>query len=224
MRDDVSGGGGPARSSEALGGGLDARDVAAAGGAGVGGGAAAAQRVERRAERPEVQQVGPQEAQLEEERAEQRAEQRDARREAQLVATHLLVRAGEYVCALPLSAVRRVVRALPLHPLPGSAPELRGLAEFGGDPLPVLDLARLARAPQGANPAHPVTVVAWAGAGSERELVGLAADAALDVAHLAAAGMVGGDGGVVAGEAVVAGQVVRVIDLQALGQGAAAAR
>ncbi|HEX3532482.1 MAG TPA: chemotaxis protein CheW, partial [Thermoanaerobaculia bacterium] len=94
-------------------------------------------------------------------------------------ATHLLVQAGEYVCALPLGAVRQVLRSLPLHPLPGSAPELRGLAEFAGDPLPVLDLARLARAPHGANPAFPVTVVAWAGPAGARELVGLAADAAL---------------------------------------------
>lgn len=134
-------------------------------------------------------------------------------------ATHLLVRAGEYVCALPLGAVRRVLRALPLYPLPGSAPELKGLAEFAGDPLPVLDLARLARAPQGANPAYPVTVVAWAGPPEARELVGLAADAALEVACLPAATVVGGDGALVAGEAMVAGEVVRVIDLQALGQG-----
>jgi chemotaxis signal transduction protein len=133
-------------------------------------------------------------------------------------ATHLLVRAGEYVCALPLGAVRRVLRALPLYPLPGSAPELKGLAEFAGDPLPVLDLARLARAPQGANPAYPVTVVAWAGPPEARELVGLAADAALEVAYLPAATVVGGDGALVAGETVVAGQVVRVIDLQALGK------
>ena len=139
-------------------------------------------------------------------------------------ATHLLVRAGEYVCALPLGAVRRVLRALPLYPLPGSAPELKGLAEFAGDPLPVLDLARLARAPQGANPVFPVTVVAWAGPPESRELVGLAADAALDVAAVPAAAVVpaapgsGGDGGLVAGEAIVAGQVVRVINLQALGQ------
>jgi chemotaxis signal transduction protein len=140
-------------------------------------------------------------------------------------ATHLLVRAGEYVCALPLGAVRQVLRSLPLHPLPGSAPELKGLAELAGDPLPVLDLARLARAPQGANPVFPVTVVAWAGPAEARELVGLAADAALDVAALPAAAVVaaapgsgGGDGGLVAGEAIVGGQVVRVINLQALGQ------
>jgi chemotaxis signal transduction protein len=137
---------------------------------------------------------------------------------ARAEATHLLVRAGEYVCALPLAAVRRVLRALPVHPLPGAAPELKGLAEYAGDPLPVLDLARLARAPQGANPAYPVTVVAWAGGADARELVGLAADAALAVAHLEAAAMVGGDGALVAGEAVVGGQVVRVIDLAALGR------
>jgi len=144
--------------------------------------------------------------------------------EGRTEATHLLVRAGEYVCALPLGAVRQVLRSLTLHPLPGSAPELKGLAEFAGDPLPVLDLARLARAPQGANPVFPVTVVAWAGPPEARELVGLAADAALDVAVLPAAALVpaapgsGGDGGLVAGEALVGGQVVRVINLQALGQ------
>jgi chemotaxis signal transduction protein len=143
-------------------------------------------------------------------------------------ATHLLVRAGEYVCALPLGAVRQVLRSLPLHPLPGSAPELRGLAEFAGDPLPVLDLARLARAPQGANPTFPVTVVAWAGPPGARELVGLAADAALDVAYLPPAGIVPAapgaagtipDGGLVAGDAWVGGQVVRVMNLEQLGQG-----
>jgi chemotaxis signal transduction protein len=133
-------------------------------------------------------------------------------------ATHLLVRAGEYVCALPLAVVRRVVRALPLHPLPGSAPELRGLAELAGEPLPVLDLGRLARAPQGANPAHPVTIVAWAGPEGARELIGLAADAALDVAQLDAAAVLGGDGGLIQGETLVGGQLVRVINLEALGQ------
>jgi chemotaxis signal transduction protein len=141
-----------------------------------------------------------------------------AREAGRAEATHLLVRAGEYVCALPLAVVRRVVRALPLHPLPGSAPELRGLAELAGEPLLVLDLARLARAPQGGNPAHPVTVVAWAGPAGARELIGLAADAALDVARLDAAAVMGGDGALIRGETVVGGQVVRVINLEALGQ------
>jgi chemotaxis signal transduction protein len=98
--------------------------------------------------------------------------------------SHLLVQAGEYVCALPLIAVRRVVRALPVHPLPGSAPELQGLAEFGGEPLPVLNLARMVNAAAGANPAYPVTIVVWAGPPEAREMMGLAADAALEVADV----------------------------------------
>jgi chemotaxis signal transduction protein len=137
---------------------------------------------------------------------------------AQGLGSHLLVRAGEYVCALPLPAVRRVVRALPLHPLPGSAPELKGLAEFGGEPLAVLDLARLVSAPPGGNPACPVTVVAWAGPADARDLVGLAADAALEVVQVPPGATVGGDGGLVLGEAQVAGEVVRVLDLEALGR------
>ena len=62
------------------------------------------------------------------------------------------MRAGEYACALPLAAVRRVVRALTVHPLPGAAGELEGLAEFGGEPLPVLNLARLVNALAGSQP------------------------------------------------------------------------
>jgi chemotaxis signal transduction protein len=133
-------------------------------------------------------------------------------------ATYLLVRAGATVCALPLAAVRQVVRALPVHPLPGSAPELRGLAEFGGEPLPVLDLARLVAAEPAGAPPFPVTVVVWAGAGDRRELVGLAADAALEVAPVPPAAVVDGAGGFVRGEARVLDAAVRVLDPTALGE------
>lgn len=132
--------------------------------------------------------------------------------------SHLLVQAGEYVCALPLVSVRRVVRSLPVHPLPGSAPELSGLAEFGGEPLPVLNLARMVNAAPGANPAYPVTVVVWAGPSDAREMMGLAADAALEVVDVPTASVVAGDGGFLLGEAPVAGKVVRVLNLEALGR------
>jgi chemotaxis signal transduction protein len=133
------------------------------------------------------------------------------------VASYLLLRAGDYVCALPLSAVRRVVRALSVHPLPGASAELLGLAEFGGEPLAILDLARLVHAAPGANPACPVTVVVWIGPPESREAVGLAADAALEVVEIPLAAVAGGDGGLVAGEAPVGEHVVRVLSLESLG-------
>lgn len=133
-------------------------------------------------------------------------------------ATHLLVRAGQRVCALPIGAVRRIVRALDVHPLPGAAEELLGLSEFAGEPLPVVSLARLIQAPTGANPAHPVTIVVWIGEGEGREPLGLAADAALDVVTLPPGSVVGGDGGLIQGEAPVGSEIVRVLDLTALGR------
>jgi len=132
--------------------------------------------------------------------------------------SHLLVRAGDTVCALPLQSVRRVMRALSVHPLPGAAPELKGLAEFAGEPLPVLDLARLVGAGPGAMRPFPVTIVAWAGPPATREAVGLAAEAALEVAAVPPESVVGGDGGFVVGEASVGDEVVRVLDLEALGR------
>ena len=131
--------------------------------------------------------------------------------------SHLLVQAGEYVCALPLRSVRRVLRALTVHPLPGATDELKGLAEFGGEPLPVLELARLIGAPPGAKPAHPVTIVVWVGPQDARELVGLAADAALEVSEVQLTSVVAGEGGFILGEALVDGAVVRVVNLEALG-------
>lgn len=142
-----------------------------------------------------------------------------AERKTRREGTHLLVRAGEYACALPLAAVRRVVRALTVHPLPGAAGELEGLAEFGGEPLPVLNLARLVNASPGANPSYPVTVVIWVGPAEAREMIGFAADAALEVVHVPADSIVtGGDGGFLQGEAAVGGEVVRILNLEALGR------
>lgn len=129
----------------------------------------------------------------------------------------LVVQAGQYRCAIPVERVRRVVRALRVFPLPASRPELLGLAEFSGEPLPVLDLARLVNAPPGATPEFPVTVVAWAGPWAAREAVGLAADAALDVIEVAPGSLAEGAGGVVRGDAAAKGAVVRLVDLEAIG-------
>ena len=67
-------------------------------------------------------------------------------------------------------------------------------------------------------PPAGVTVVVWAGSGDSRELIGLSADAALEVVHVLETTVVGGDGGLVLGEAIADGRVVRVLDLEALGR------
>ena len=128
----------------------------------------------------------------------------------------LLVQAGQQLCAVPLVRVRRVVRALPVSPLPGAAAVLLGLAEFGGEPLPVLSLALLVGAAPGTPAALPVTIVVMAGPEGATELAGLAADAALDIAQMPPLPAAGGRR-VVAGEVLLAGRHVCVLDLAALG-------
>ena len=126
---------------------------------------------------------------------------------------HLLVRVGETTAALPATAVRRVVRAPRLYPVPGAGEGLLGLAEFAGEPLAVLDLAALMGAPGAAGATPPVTVVTWIGAGGERELVGLAVDEALEVADIDAATAAAGGGGLLLDE-----RPVRLLDLERLGE------
>jgi chemotaxis signal transduction protein len=124
-------------------------------------------------------------------------------------AAHLVVRVGDALAALPAGGVRRVVRGVRLHGLPGSGAGLLGLAEFAGEPLAVLELAPLLGLEPAATP-PPVTVVAWVGAGEERELLGLAVDDALEVADLAGEDLT-------SGAALVRGRPVRLVDLETLG-------
>ena len=135
---------------------------------------------------------------------------------------YLLVQAGEDLCVLPLARIRRIVRDLDVTPLPGTSAQLKGLAEFGGEPLPVLDLGQIVGAAPGATPPYSVTVIAWAGPWRSRELVGLAVDLVLEVVPVAAESTVAGGEGVVRGEATVRDQAVRVISLAALGSPAGA--
>lgn len=133
------------------------------------------------------------------------------------------MRAGETVAALPAAAVRRVVQTPTLYPLPGAGEGLLGLVEFAGEPLAVLDLARLLGAvAEEAAPRRitvvtlvpaPVAVSSTAAGTAERELLGLAVDEALEVIDLdprtAGAG----------GELLAHGQPVKLVDLEALGEG-----
>jgi chemotaxis signal transduction protein len=108
------------------------------------------------------------------------------------------------------------MRAATLYPLPGASPELLGLAEVGGEPTPVLDLARLIQAPQGGIPAFPVHIVADIGSAGRKERVALAADAALTIAVIAPSEVAGPAAGLVQGEGMAGGHPTRLLNLEAL--------
>jgi purine-binding chemotaxis protein CheW len=55
----------------------------------------------------------------------------------------LVVRAGERLCALPVSAVGETMRPLPVAPIAGAPPYVLGVAIVRGEPVPVVDLAAL---------------------------------------------------------------------------------
>ena len=65
-----------------------------------------------------------------------------------------------------------------------------------------------------------MTIVVWAGAADSREMVGLSADAALEVVKVPRDSIVAGDGGFLLGEAPLKGDVVRVVNLEAFGRDA----
>jgi purine-binding chemotaxis protein CheW len=55
----------------------------------------------------------------------------------------LVVRAQAYLCALPLHVVTETMRPLPIEPLTGVPPFVRGVSIIRGEPTPVIDLALL---------------------------------------------------------------------------------
>ncbi len=129
----------------------------------------------------------------------------------------LLVRAGSELCAVPLEAVRRVVTPGRISPLPGAEAVLLGLTEFQGEPLAVLDLTVLLGASPEAAPARPLMVVVRAGRPPQRELVGLHADAALEIVEIERSRVAAGGGGAVSGEVTVGDRTALLLDLDALG-------
>ena len=127
----------------------------------------------------------------------------------------LLVRTGSMSCAFPTSDVVRVVRRLRCFAVPGSQPHLVGLAQYGGEPLPVLDLQVLAEGGV-SNARHRSTVILGRGRTRGQSVLGLAVDEVLRVVHLPR--KIGGapDAGF-AGETVkLEGEEVRVLNTQEL--------
>lgn len=58
-------------------------------------------------------------------------------------ASSLVIRAGNHICALPLSSVKEIFRPLRVESLAGAAAGVRGLAIVRGVPVPIVDLATL---------------------------------------------------------------------------------
>lgn len=92
--------------------------------------------------------------------------------------SYLLVRCRAWLCALPLAEVVETLRTLPLQPVAGAPPFVRGLSLLRGELVPVVDLALLLGGEPGAAAGRLVLVRA-----GERRLA-LAVDEVLRVAPL----------------------------------------
>jgi purine-binding chemotaxis protein CheW len=121
-----------------------------------------------------------------------------ARRPRERVAS-LICQVATRACALPLELVIETMRPLPIEPIAGAPPFLAGLAIVRGEPMPVVDAARLLGAGEG-QPRRFVTLRA----GQRR--IALAVDAVLGVRTLAADELsaLPAMAGAVAGETVTA--------------------
>jgi chemotaxis signal transduction protein len=127
----------------------------------------------------------------------------------------LLVRTGSLSCALPATDVVRVVRQLRTHPVPGSRAYLVGLAQYGGDPMPVLDLLALIER-RASNARHHATVILGRERTRGHSVLGLAVDEVVRVVNLPKrdAGMSNSD---LVGETVeLEGEMVKVLNTQHL--------
>ena len=129
----------------------------------------------------------------------------------------ILVRAGNAWCALPLRRVQRVLHAPKLFPLPGADERVAGLAEVDGEPFVVLSLEHLLGAEEGAAAELPVALVVEVGDG---DVVTLLGDEAGEIARLAPEAIAGPADGISLGTAELAGMLVQVLDLAALGENA----
>ena len=127
------------------------------------------------------------------------------------VRRYLLVRSGGIRWALPADQVRRVVRNLACHPVPGGLPHLLGLAQYGGEPLAVLDLHTLVTGDT-LRSDHRATVILGRRGERSGAVLGLAIDEAQRVVTLARPPQPGSDDALVQGTVTIDGDPVKVLD------------
>ena len=128
---------------------------------------------------------------------------------------YLLVRSGGARWALPADQVRRVVRNLACHSVPGGRPHLLGLAQYGGEPLAVLDLPTLV-AGGTLRSDHRATVILGRRGERSASVLGLAIDEAQRVVTLADPPQPGPDDSLVQGTVTIGGDSVKVLNTAGL--------
>lgn len=84
---------------------------------------------------------------------------------------------------MPLGVVRRVVRGLQVHAVPGSDRRLVGLAQFGGEPIAIVDLAAIVDE-VGSRHGDVTVVVGRRRSGDSGSVLGLAVDEVDEVAEI----------------------------------------
>ena len=131
------------------------------------------------------------------------------------VRRYLLVRSGGTRWALPADHVRRVVRNLTCHPVPGGQPHLLGLAQYGGEPLAVLDLYTLVSGGM-LRSDHRATVILGRRGERSGSSLGLAIDEAQRVVTLADPPQPGLDDSLVQGTVTIDGGPVSVVNTASL--------
>ena len=122
----------------------------------------------------------------------------------------LVVRSGALKCALPASDVVRIVRGLTCFPIPGSEVRLLGLAQYAGEPLPVLDLHAVVEGTTSGS-RHRSTVILGRSRRRDRTILGLAVDEVLQVVELPIENMGAADAGVTA-NSTIEGAEVKVVN------------
>ncbi len=131
------------------------------------------------------------------------------------VRRYLLVRSGGTRWALPADQVRRVVRNLACHPVPAGLPHLLGLAQYGGEPLAVLDLHTLVTGGT-LRSDHRATVILGRPGERAGSVLGLAIDEAQRVVTLAHPPQPGSDDSLLQGTVTIDGDPVKVLNTAGL--------
>lgn len=122
----------------------------------------------------------------------------------------LLVRSGSMRCALLAADVVRIARGLVCYPIPGSQARLLGLAQYGGEPLPVLDLHVLVVV-RASGSRHRSTVILGRGRQRDRPIVGLAVDEVLQVVSLPSRSL-GNGGSELVADLMFDGDMIKVVN------------